>query len=64
MPRGDLESTYGYQGEGCREGIAKGFGRDMYTPLYLKWITDRTYCRAQGTLLSVMQQPGWGSEGG
>ena len=28
-------------------------------PLYLKWIASRTYCRAQGTLLSVMWQPRW-----
>ena len=32
--------------------------------LYLKWITNRTYCIAQGTLLSIMWQPGGeGSEG-
>ena len=34
-------------------------GTDMYTLLYLKWITTRTYCRAQGTLLNVMWKPGW-----
>ena len=32
---------------------------DMYTLKYLKWITNRTYCIAQGTLLDVMWQPGW-----
>ena len=31
----------------------------MYTLLYLKWITNRTYCIAQGTRLNVMWQPGW-----
>ena len=31
----------------------------MYTLLYLKWITTRTYNIAHGTLLSVMWQPGW-----
>ena len=30
----------------------------MYTLFYLKWITS-TYCIAHGTLLNVMQQPGW-----
>ena len=29
------------------------FGMDMYTLLYLKWITTRTYCIAQRTLLNV-----------
>ena len=38
------------------EGIVIDFGMDMYTLLYLKWIT---YCIAQGTLLNVMWQPGW-----
>ena len=32
---------------------------DMYTLLYLKWVTTRTHCIAQGTLLNVMWQPGW-----
>ena len=32
---------------------------DMYTLLYLKQITTRTYCIAQGSLLNVMWQPGW-----
>ena len=33
---------------------------DMYTLLYIKWITnkDPLYI-AQGTLLSVLWQPGW-----
>ena len=29
---------------------------DMYALLYLKWITN---CRAQGTLPTVVWQPGW-----
>ena len=40
------------------EGIVREFGVDMYTLLYLKWIT-RTYCIAQGILLNVMWQPRW-----
>ena len=31
----------------------------MYTLLYLRQTTARTYCRAQETLLNVMRQPGW-----
>ena len=31
----------------------------MYTLLYLKWITTRIYCIAQGTLLNVMWEPRW-----
>ena len=27
------------RGEGCREGIVTKFGIDMYTLLFLKWIT-------------------------
>ena len=36
------------------------FGISVYTLLYLKWITykDLLYI-AQGSLLSVMWQPGW-----
>ena len=32
-------------------GIDWEFGIDKYTLLYLKQITNRTYCIAQGTLL-------------
>ena len=28
--------------------------------LHLKWITNKVYCIAQGTLLNVMWQPGLG----
>ena len=28
-------------GEGRREGIVREFGLDMYTLLYLKWITNK-----------------------
>ena len=42
------------------EGIVRELGIDMYTLLYLKWITVvRTYCIAQGTLLNVIWQPRW-----
>ena len=32
---------------------------DMYTALYLKWITNRDLLYSTGTLLSVTWQPGW-----
>ena len=31
----------------------------VYTLLYLKCITNKTYCIEHGTLLNVMCQPGW-----
>ena len=37
------------------EGIVREFGMDMYTLLYLKWITSE----AHATLLHVMCHPGW-----
>ena len=40
-------------------GRVKDIRNIMYTLLYLKWITKKTYCTAHGTLLSVMWQPGW-----
>ena len=40
-------------GEGCGEGIAREFGMDMYTLLYLIWMTNKallynTWDSAQG----------------
>ena len=29
------------KGEGCGEGIVREFGINMYTVLYLKWITNK-----------------------
>ena len=49
------KQTYGCQGE----GIVSEFGKVMYTLLYLKWITNKSYCIAKGNLLSVMWQSGW-----
>ena len=54
-----VSSTSVFQIHGCHgEGIVKDFGQVMSTLLYLKWITNKTYCRAHGTLLTVMYQPG------
>ena len=38
--------------QGWGEGIVREFGMDMYTVLYLKWITNN--CIAQGTLLNIL----------
>ena len=40
------------------ERIVREFGMDMCTLLYLKWITNKDLLYTQGTLLSVMWQPG------
>ena len=36
------------------EGIGRELGVDMYTLQCLKWVTSRTCCTAQGTLLQVV----------
>ena len=38
------------------EGLVREFGVDMYTLIYLKWVT---YYVAHGTLINVMCQPRW-----
>ena len=54
------KQTYGCRGEGWEEGIVRGFGMNMYTLLYLKWITNKDpYGMAHGTPLNVMGHPGW-----
>ena len=54
----DLENKLICQGE----GTVRDFGKVMYSLLYLKWISNKTYCIAQQTLLNAMCQTGW--EGG
>jgi len=39
------------------EGTVREFGMDMYTLLYFKWISTRTYCLAYGSLINGMWQP-------
>ena len=36
------------QGNECREGIVKEVGIDMYTLLYLKWITNKDLLYSPG----------------
>ena len=43
------------RGKGWGEGIVREFGMDMYTLLYLKWITNKNLVYiALGILLNVM----------
>ena len=49
-------------GEGHGEGIVREFGIDMYTLLYLKWITNKDLLCSTVNSAHVMWQPGW--EGG
>ena len=44
------EQTYGYRGggEGWGEGIVRELGIDMYTLLYLKWITNKDLLYSTG----------------
>ena len=40
--------------------LVREFEMDMYTLLYLTWISSKVLLyTAQGTLLSVISQPGW-----
>ena len=39
--------------------IIREFGINMYTLLYLKWITNKDPLCSTGTLLKVMWQLGW-----
>ena len=42
------EGTYGYQGGSKGGGIVREFGTDMYTRLYLKWITNKDLLYSTG----------------
>ena len=46
-------------GRGKDRGRDREFGMDTCTLPYLKWITNKNYCTAQGTLLSFIWQSGW-----
>ena len=58
------EQIYGYQGEGLRGGIDWEFGIDMYTLLYLKYITNRDllYSTGNSTQYSIITYMGKESE--
>ena len=45
------QRTYGCLEEERGEEIGREFGIDMYTLLYLKWITSKVLLYRQGTLL-------------
>ena len=38
------------------------FGIDMYTLLYLKWISNKDLLYSTGCRLKIMQQPTWENE--
>ena len=42
------EWTYGGQGKELWEGMVKEFGIDMYTLLYLKWVTNKNLLYSAG----------------
>ena len=48
--------------EGCGERIAREFQMDMYTLLYLKWITNKDYHVAQGTNVAGWMGAEFGGE--
>ena len=48
----DLENELTVAGGSTGEGVVGEFGMDIYTPLCLKWITNRV-CIAYGALLNV-----------
>ena len=52
------ERTYGCWGVGVG-GRDREIGMDMYTILYLKWITNKDLLYSTGNLFNVMWQPGW-----
>ena len=42
------------------KGVVRESEIDMYTLLYLKWITNKVLLYiAQGTLINIMRHPGW-----
>ena len=47
------------KGEGGGERIIREFGIDMYTLIYLMWVTNKVPLYTQGNLLNVMWQPEW-----
>ena len=44
----DLEKKHGCQGEWWEQGIVREFGRDMYTLLYLRWLTNKDLLYSRG----------------
>lgn len=56
----DLESLWFQSGRRMGQKIVREFGINIYTLLYLKWITKRSCCIIQGTLVNVMWQPEMG----
>ena len=53
------EGTCGCQGEGLGEGIVGEFGMDMYTLLYLKWITKNCLLYNTGNSPQCLRENGY-----
>ena len=51
-------------GKGWREGIVKQLGMDMYTLLYLKWITSEDLLYSTGNCLMLCGSLEGGESGG
>ena len=53
--------------ERMREGIGRDFGMDMYTPLYLKWITNKALLYSTGNsaqcFVVTRMEEGFGKNG-
>ena len=56
-----LEPSYGcvVGGAVMMEGRNRNLGMDMYTLLYLKWITNKDLLYSTGNSAQRMRQPGW-----
>ena len=50
---------HGCQGGGWRERTVREFGMDMYTLLYLKWITNKDLPYSTGNSVQYYVQFGW-----
>ena len=53
------QQTYGCQGEGWGKEIVRAFGMDMYTLLYLKWITNKDLLYNAGDSVQYSVTPNW-----
>ena len=53
------EQIYDFWGDGWGEGIVREFGMDMYTLLYLKWITNKDLLYSTWNSVQCLWLPGW-----
>ena len=55
----EMGSEFKAVSKGRMRGTDREFGMDVYTLLYLNWVTSKVLLGTQGTLLRVKWQPGW-----